>query len=187
MTVEIERKFLADHSAVPSGQRGVRIWQVYMSLANGGVLRVRRAGDRAWIAVKRHRRGAARTELEAPMPIALARELMRSLRLSRPVTKRRYRRRYAGRLWEVDVFEGENRGLIIAEVELERMNASVALPPWVGEEVTGDRRFANASLADRPFQRWSAAERAAVLRRARCGEARRVRIGTARRVFRSRA
>lgn len=152
---------------MPAGRRGVRIRQVYMPLEGGGVLRVRLAGGRAWIAVKRDRRGCARTELEAPIPADLGRELFRSLRASAPVEKRRYRRRYGGRWWEVDVFEGDNGGLIVAEVELDRVGEAVKLPPWVGAEVTGDPRFANAALAVHPFRRWPAAERRAVVRRMR--------------------
>ncbi len=172
MAVEIERKFLADRAAVPAGRRGVPIRQVYVGLGGGGVLRVRLAGGRAWIAVKRNRRGNVRTELEARIPAELGRELLRSLRASAPVEKRRYRRWYGGRWWEVDVFEGDNRGLIVAEVELDRVGEVVQLPPWVGLEVTEDPRFANAALAVRPFRRWPAAERAAVRRLAEASAAR---------------
>ena len=167
MAVEIERKFLASRAAVPAGRRGVRIRQIYLPLKQGSVMRVRLAGPRAWLAVKRQPHGCSRIEIETPIPAVLARELFRSLKGSAPVVKRRYRRRYRGRVWEIDVFEGNNRGLIVAEVELKRADEPVTPPPWVGAEVTGDRRFANVALAARPFSRWSVAERMAV-RRARC-------------------
>ena len=61
---------------------------------------------------------------------------------------------HGGREFEVDVFLGENEGLVIAEVELESEDADVSLPSWVGREVTGDARFYNASLVARPFSRW---------------------------------
>ncbi|MCX7818509.1 MAG: adenylate cyclase [Kiritimatiellae bacterium] len=163
MPVEIERKFVARPTAVPMRARPLRIRQVYLWLKSGGIARVRMAGGRAWLAVKRDRRGPARTEIEAEIPVELGRELLGLAAASAPVVKRRYRRRYRGRQWEVDVFEGANRGLILAEVELRRASDAVALPPWVVREVTLDPRFANVSLAVRPFGQWPAAERRAVL------------------------
>ena len=70
------------------------------------------------------------------------------------VEKTRHRVNFAGRTWEVDVFSGANRGLVLAEVEIEAPDAHVMLPPWLGAEVTDDHRYANANLAVRPFTTW---------------------------------
>ena len=72
----------------------------------------------------------------------------------RRVEKVRRRLEYAGRTWEVDVFTGENAPLVVAEIEIESVDAEVALPPWVGAEVTDDPRYTNAALARLPYSRW---------------------------------
>jgi len=72
------------------------------------------------------------------------------------IEKTRFRIGYEGLVWEVDEFAGENAGLVIAEVELEREDQEVALPPWVGKEVSADDRYSNSSLAERPFSTWEA-------------------------------
>lgn len=162
MPLEIERKFLAAPSAA-RGRRGRTLRQAYFTLARGdGGGRVRLDGSRAWLTIKTGRRGIARREIESPIRRAMARELLRTLCVTARVQKRRYERRYDGRRWEIDVFEGANRGLVMAEIELRRANERIRLPPWVGKEVTHDPRFNNSALARRPFGSWSAAEKAAV-------------------------
>lgn len=72
------------------------------------------------------------------------------------IEKNRHRIEHAGRTWEVDVFEGGNAGLILAEVELDSADATVEIPDWVGDEVTTDPRYYNANLVNRPFRSWGA-------------------------------
>lgn len=160
MAIEIERRFLARADAAGSG-KGVRILQAYFRVREG-VGRVRRAGSRAFLTFKGRTRGISRRELECLIPVELADVLIASLCLPGRIVKTRRKVRYAGRMWEIDVFGGRNRGLVIAEVELERADARVRIPPWAGTEISGDSRFANPSLAQRPFQSWPRQERRAV-------------------------
>jgi CYTH domain-containing protein len=96
----------------------------------------------------------ARPEYEYPIPVEDANELLDTLCLKPIIEKTRYTIEYAGLLWEVDEFEGENAGLIIAEVELTAADQRILLPDWVGKEVTDDPRYYNASLITHPFAAW---------------------------------
>jgi adenylate cyclase len=151
---EIERKFLV---AGDDWQAAVvvadELCQGYLCTDPDRTVRVRLAGDRAWLTIKGRARGAVRAEYEFPIPAADARELLAMCR-SPLVEKVRHRVPFAGRTWEVDVFSGANRGLVLAEVELDAPDAVVTLPPWLGAEVTDDHRYANANLAVRPFAAW---------------------------------
>lgn len=160
MAIEIERRFLVHPDAVKNG-RGVRILQAYFPV-RGGTGRVRRAGSRAFLTFKGRTRGISRRELECPIPVELADTLIASLCLPGRIVKTRRTVRYGGRVWEIDVFGGRNRGLAIAEVELDRTDATVKIPPWAGAEISGDLRFANSNLARRPFLAWPGKERRAV-------------------------
>ncbi len=158
MGTEIERRFLADPRVV-AGRKGERLWQAYVPVCRRDVVvRVRWNRRTAWLTVKRSASTDVRHEYEVEIPRSMARELVCSLGCAGRVVKRRYTLRYGGRRWEVDVFEGDNRGLVIAEVELPSLNARVRLPPWVGEEITGRVEFSNAALARRPFRRWPRAQ-----------------------------
>jgi len=155
MGQEIERKFLvAGDGWRQDADAGTVMEQGYLSTAPERTIRVRRAGDRAWLTIKGRAAGATRAEFEYPIPAADAGQL---LAMCEPgiIAKTRHRVAYAGRLWEVDVFAGENAPLVLAEVELEAADAAVALPPWAGEEVTEDHRYQNASLAREPYGRWA--------------------------------
>jgi adenylate cyclase len=154
MGCEIERKFLvANDRWRQAADGGTSIRQGYLSTAPERVVRVRLAGDLAWLTIKGAGDGAVRPEFEYPVPPTDGAAL---LALCEPglVVKTRYRVRHAGRTWEVDVFGGANAPLAVAEVELERADAAVELPDWVGAEVTGDPRYHNANLARNPYNRW---------------------------------
>lgn len=162
MALEIERRFLV----CPRKLRlrgGTAIRQAYFPV-RGGTGRVRIAGRRAYLTFKGPPRGIARREIEQPISVGLARELMAHLCTPAAVVKRRHRRRHGTHVWEIDVFEGKNRGLVLAEVELRRADEAVDLPPWISTEVSTDRRFTNSSLAKRPFRTWTQTWRAAVRR-----------------------
>ncbi|MBM4155317.1 MAG: CYTH domain-containing protein [Lentisphaerae bacterium] len=157
MGMEIERRFLV----VPDRIRlrgGTRIVQAYFPV-RGATGRVRVAGRRAFLTVKGPPRGIARREWEHPIPRDLAGVLLRSLCTPDRIVKTRHRVQHAGKTWEVDVFAGKNRGLVLAEVELKRADEAVRLPPWLSAEVSTDRRFTNSSLARTPFLSWPARER----------------------------
>jgi len=86
-------------------------------------------------------------------------EALTKLRQGSELSKTRFRAFFAGRTWEVDVYSGENAGLVVAEIELEKGEAAVKLPPWLGREVTGERRFYAAQLSQRPYRSWPSTER----------------------------
>lgn len=112
-------------------------------------MRVRICDDRGYITIKGVNHGAERKEWEYEVPVGDARDML-ALSQTRVIDKTRYIVPFAGRDWEVDVFNGDLAPLVIAEVELPSADAAVELPPFVGEEVTGDPRYYNSSLASRP-------------------------------------
>jgi CYTH domain-containing protein len=115
---------------------------------------VRTAGDKGYITVKGISTGASRSEYEYEIPTADANEMLDKL-CERPlIEKTRYRIPQDGLTWEIDEFEGVNRGLITAEVELKDEKQSVKLPDWIDKEVTDDPRYFNANLVARPFTTW---------------------------------
>jgi CYTH domain-containing protein len=153
MGTEIERKFLIKDDSWREGARGTRYQQGYLSAVKERTVRVRVAGEQAFLTIKGKSQGIARSEYEYEIPLADAREL---LTLCEPsiIEKTRYKVDVAGFIWEIDVFEGENKGLIVAEIELDREDEAFTLPPWAGAEVSSDPRYYNASLSKHPFTRW---------------------------------
>jgi adenylate cyclase len=155
MGIEIERKFLIRSD----GWRGLvtrirRIRQGYLATGEKAAVRVRCAdGDDGTLTIKTARAGAVREEFEFPIPCADAEQLL-SLCGGAVVEKLRHDVAYGGVLWEVDVFQGANLGLAVAEVELDSEDQAIDRPDWVGEEVTHDNRYYNAKLAERPFNAW---------------------------------
>ncbi len=150
MAAEIERKFLVTGDAWRDGSAGVRIAQGYLTLDPDRSVRVRLAGENAWLTVKGRTRGITRAEFEYPIPAADARALL-EICLPAIIDKTRYRISFEGHLWEIDVFHGANEGLVLAEVELDADSVFPSLPPWVGADVSADFRYYNASLATAPF------------------------------------
>ena len=99
--------------------------------------------------------GIARTEFEYPVPPADAEFMLERLCISPLIEKWRFRVPFGGRIWEVDEFEGENEGLLLAEVELPAPDAPVAAPPWAGREVSDDPRYFNVNLVSHPYHAWA--------------------------------
>src|SRR5262249_28319926 len=154
MPKEIEKKFLVKGDGWRGKVVGKRYRQGYLSLVNERTVRVRTVDEKAFITVKGLSVGASRSEYEYEIPVADANEVLDRL-CERPlIEKTRYRIPGAGVVWEVDEFAGENRGLIVAEVELEREDQTLMLPEWAGREVTDDPRYYNANLVTHPFSRW---------------------------------
>jgi adenylate cyclase len=153
VAIEIERKFLVSNGAWRvAALRSSRLRQGYLANNERCSVRVRVAGESAWLSVKAMRPGRARAEFEYPVPVADADALLDGL-CERPfVEKWRHVVPYAGHEWEVDEFLGDNAGLVIAELELDREDAPFERPPWLGREVTEDVRFYNFSLARRPWR-----------------------------------
>ena len=154
MGLEIERKFLVTGDQWRLGSEATAMRQGYLALGPPASVRVRIEGKRAYLNVKESTLGVRRAEFEYPLPLADAEELL-TLCATAIVSKIRHRVRYGSHVWEVDEFEGENTGLVLAEVELEREGDPVELPPWVGTEVSGDEKYVNTYLSKRPFQTWS--------------------------------
>ncbi|HEY6001013.1 MAG TPA: CYTH domain-containing protein [bacterium] len=157
MAKEIERKFLVTGDDWRAGaDAGVAYRQGYLSAGADAActVRVRLGGGRAFLTVKGPAAGAARDEYEYPIPPADAAEILERLCAGGTVEKVRHHVGFAGRTWEVDVFSGANAPLVVAEVEIEAVDAAVALPAWVGAEVTDDPRYTNAALARAPYSRW---------------------------------
>lgn len=154
MGTEIERKFLVRSDAWREEAEGETYRQGYLSVDPERTVRVRVAGKRGYLTVKGRSEGLARAEFEYPIPVADAHALLDGLCLRPLIDKVRYRVEHGGREWTVDDFGGENRGLVLAEVELAAPDEAVELPPWVGEEVSDDPRYYNANLIQRPFRTW---------------------------------
>jgi adenylate cyclase len=155
MAIEIERKFrVVDGAWMASVSRKRRIRQAYLT-KNGRVgIRIRIDGeDRATLTIKTSQPAVMRHEYEYDIPVADAEELL-GLRDGAVIEKTRHEVPIDQVVWEIDVFAGENAGLVIAEVELANRDQEFCRPSWVGEEITHDRRFYNADLAKRPFGSW---------------------------------
>jgi adenylate cyclase len=153
MAHEIERRFLVSRlPALP--ENGVRIRQVYLRADPAASIRVRICdGTRATLTIKSAGSGALRDEFEYPLPLADARAICH-LGIGVPIQKTRYEVTCDDTTWEIDVFSGVNAGLIVAEVELDAIDAPLSLPAWVGREVTAEPRYRNASLALEPYSSW---------------------------------
>lgn len=118
-------------------------------------VRIRIAGDAAWLTIKGPTSGASRLEFEYPLPLDDAEQMLGELCGSEVIDKTRYKISHAGHIWEVDLFHGDNRGLVLAEVELDSESEAVELPPWVTREVTGDPRYYNVNLLRQPYSLWA--------------------------------
>jgi adenylate cyclase len=155
MAIEIERKFLVKGE----GWRGAvsrrrRIRQGY--LANGGRVSVRVRGydgAEAVLTIKSAEPGTVRDEFEYDIPMEDAEHLF-DLCSGVVIEKERHEARFGGLLWEIDVFHGANQGLVVAELELESKDQAFERPDWLGEEITGDRRYYNSALSERPYGAW---------------------------------
>jgi len=150
---EIERKFLVVSPAWRGQDEGVAIRQGYLSVDPARTVRVRLAGEEAFLTIKGLADGIVRPEFEYRIPAADAHALL-ALCPHPVVEKTRREVPHAGNIWQVDEFHGANRGLVMAEIELESAGETVELPSWVGAEVTGDPRYQNSSLSVRPFSSW---------------------------------
>lgn len=154
MATEIERKFLVKNDAWRTGAVGVAYRQGYLSAAKGRTVRVRAAGDKAYLTIKGAREGISRAEFEYEIPLADATVMLEVLCIQPLIEKTRWTLVYAGLTWEVDEFAGANAPLVLAEVELESEAQAVPLPEWTGEEVSTDYHYTNAYLAQNPYSLW---------------------------------
>jgi len=155
MAIEIERKFLlSNDSWREHADAGVFYSQGYLISDPQRSVRVRLAGDKAWLNIKKVKSAIRRLEYEYPIPVEDACELLKELCADRRIDKKRYHVSHAGHLWEVDVFEGANSGLVVAEIELNDEQEVFETPSWLGEEVSDDPRYYNMNLAKTPYTQW---------------------------------
>ena len=156
MGQEIERKFLvANNQWQERVSRSLDMAQGYLGGAGKASVRVRVAGDRAWLTIKSANPGMTRLEYEYPVPVAEGREMLERLTRQAIVTKTRYWVGDGQNTWELDVFHGDNDGLVTAELELEREDQEFDTPSWIGAEVTHDARYYNSNLSEHPYLHWS--------------------------------
>lgn len=155
MATEIERKFLVQNDGWRDAvESETRIMQGYLAENPSSTVRVRVAGERAFLTIKGPMRGLTRSEFEYPIPPDDAEAMLAELAVSPPIDKVRHKVRHGAHVWDLDVFAGENAGLVMAEVELASEDEDFQLPDWAGAEVTGDKRYYNVNLARNPFRRW---------------------------------
>lgn len=131
----------------------VPLIQGYLAGSNQATVRVRIAGDIAFLTVKGRVKNLTRQEFEYEIPVADAQAMM-DLCHPRVVEKTRYKIPIEDLIWEVDEFAGQNQGLVLAEVELTSPEQSVPLPDWIGLEVSDDPRYFNSYLAVHPYKTW---------------------------------
>ena len=157
MSIEIERKYLVNNDKFKSlSHKATRITQGYLNSDKARTVRVRIMGDQGFLTIKglSDQAGLTRFEWEKEISMSEAQDL---LKLCEPgvIDKTRYLVEYQQQIFEVDEFYGENQGLIVAELELTTEQQAVSKPDWLGDEVTGDKRYYNSTLMKTPFTQWA--------------------------------
>ena len=153
---EIERKYLVkDTSFLKENFISEKIIQGYLSVDPDRVVRIRVKGEKGFITIKGKSSDSGTTRLEWEKEIAVD-EVLTLLPLCLPgvINKTRFLVPFQNQNFEVDIFYGENEGLVVAELELENENQAINKPDWLGEEVTQDSRYYNAYLTDNPYNNW---------------------------------
>lgn len=153
--MEIERKFRVIGDFKKDAHEQVRISQGYLSSDPSRTVRIRIKGEKAYLTIKgsSSASGASRFEWEKEISVVDAQEL---LKICEPgiIDKTRFLVDFKGHTFEVDEFYGENEGLVVAEIELESEEETYEKPDWLGEEVTGNKKYYNAMLKQNPFKNW---------------------------------
>ena len=154
--IEIERKFLiVSDKYKEQAYKKTRIVQGFLNTHKERTVRVRIKGKEAYIAIKgiSNKEGTSRFEWEKKIAVEEAEQL---IELCEPnlIEKIRYEIKVGNHIFEVDEFSAENKGLIIAEIELSEENESFDKPDWLGKEVTGDIRYYNSQLCIVPYKNW---------------------------------
>jgi CYTH domain-containing protein len=152
---EIERKFLVYNDDFKQGLTPVHVIQGYLLYADDGTARVRIVdGTSAVLSIKKDITDVTRWEFEYVIPVKDAEIMIKKLCNDKVVEKKRYFPEFGGKTWDVDEFLGANEGLVIAEIELDSEDDYIDKPAWAGEEVTHDKRYLNAYLAEFPYTEW---------------------------------
>ena len=155
MAHEIERKFLVTGDGWNTQvSKHVDYRQGYLASDKSCSIRIRVSDTRAHLNIKSATLGVERLEYEYEIPLGDAHEMLDRLSCGPLVEKTRYYVPQGGHTWEIDVFKGDNAGLIVAEIELARADEPFERPAWLGEEVSEDPRYYNVCLARNPFKNW---------------------------------
>jgi len=154
MAKETERKYLIKSTEYRHLAEAVNYRQGYISRSAEKVVRIRIAGDKAFITIKGAAAGYTRDEFEYEIPPEDARQMLDELCEKPLIEKKRRVIALTGKTWVVDEFEGENEGLIVAEVELLFSDEPFEIPEWIGKEVSGDPRYYNSNLVINPYKNW---------------------------------
>ncbi|MDC3250041.1 CYTH domain-containing protein [bacterium] len=160
MAKEIERKFLVDFELLKSLgllDKGSTIKQAYIPTVGLTAVRLRVKGSVAFLTIKGANKGVTRSEFEYQIPVKDAEAMINDLCSGPLIEKVRYEIRSTQNpkhIWEVDVFEGDNQGLVVAELEIADEKENFERPSWLGEEVSGDAKYYNSNLLDNPFKDW---------------------------------
>ncbi len=155
MATEIERKFLVKNDNWKSQvTKQKHLVQGYLSGSEHSSIRVRISGESAHLNIKSTTLALTRKEYEYPIPLQDAQEILAELCQKPMIEKTRYYIKDQEFVWEVDVFAGENQGLVVAEIELNSADQKYPRPDWLGEEVSDDPRYYNVSLLKHPFKDW---------------------------------
>ena len=155
MATEIEHKFLiVNDDWRKDADEGTYMVQGYMGSNEQSSIRIRINGDSANLNIKSKTIGIQRSEYDYPIPVDEAKEMLESL-CDRPfIEKTRFHVMHDGHEWEIDVFAGDNEGLIVAELELSSIDENFSLPDWVGKDVSDDPRYYNICLVTNPYKDW---------------------------------
>lgn len=155
MATEIERKFLLkDSSWKALADEGTQYCQGYLVGGDKSSVRVRIQGEKAYLNIKSATIDITRQEYEYEIPLDEANEMLETLCEQPLITKIRYHLKNENHLWEIDVFEGDNQGLIVAEIELSDKDEIFTKPNWLDKEVSDDERYYNVCLVKHPFKDW---------------------------------
>jgi len=155
MALEIEHKFLINnHSWQSAVIKSCHYQQGYLISDSSRSVRVRIHDDKAWLNIKSATIGSHRDEYEYDIPVQDAHEILANLCEKPIIIKTRHIVPFMHHTWEIDVFEGDNAGLVVAEVELTQIGEDFAKPDWVGVEVTNDLRYYNNNLCKNPYKDW---------------------------------
>lgn len=155
MALEIEHKFLVKGNAYRTLGKPVLYRQGYLFIDTKKEVRIRMAGENAFITIKSKINETVRQEFEYSIPAEDAILMLNESCENRIIEKYRYRIPFAGKVWEVDEFLGENTGLVVAEIELEYEGEPFEKPDWIEQEVSSDDRYLNAVLALNPYKNWN--------------------------------
>ena len=155
MAIEVEHKFLlANNDWREQVTNSVKYRQGYLNSQATSSIRIRISDDHAWLNIKSATVGTHRHEYEYEIPLHDANEIISILCRKPIIEKTRYFVIHDGNTWEIDEFDGDNRGLIIAEIELSEIGKTFTKPDWLGKEVTYDLRYYNNNLAVHPYSEW---------------------------------